>query len=127
MPYEITNSLRAKSLVRIVGGLTGTSNANTLITLTSLAKDSTETVSAAAVAQASGVTDGVWRVYRGDNTNGVLILELPSFSHYAFYEFDSNIANNSTSNIYVQNSGTVGTLILQFAKTATYSTDLGKL
>ena len=127
MPYEITNSLRAKSLVRIIGGLTGTSNANTLITLTSLAKDSTETVSAAAVAQASGVTDGVWRVYRGDNTNGVLILELPSFSHYAFYEFDSNIANNATSNIYVQNSGTVGTLILQLAKTATYSTDLGKL
>ena len=124
MPYEITNSLRAKSFIRIVGGIT---TANTLITLSSLAKDSTETVTAAAVAQASGVTDGVWRVYRGDNTSGVLILELPSFSHYAFYEFDINVANNSTSNIYVQNSGTVGTLILQLAKTATYSTDLGKL
>lgn len=127
MPYEIVNSLKAKSLIRIVGGLTGASNANTLITLSSLAKDSTEVVSAAAVAQASGVTDGVWRIYRGDGTNGVLILELPSFSHYAFYEFDISIANNSTSNIYVQNSGTVGTLILQLSKTATYTTDLGKL
>lgn len=123
MPYEITNSKRSKSMVRIVGGIT---TANTLITLSSLAKDATENVTEAAIAQASGVTDGVWRIYRGDNTSGVLILELPSFSHYVFYEFDISIANNSSSNIYVQNSGTVGTLILQLSKTATYSTDLGK-
>lgn len=123
MPYEITNSKRSKSMVRIVGGIT---TANTLITLPSLAKDATETVTNVAIAQSSGVTDGVWRIYRGNDTNGVLILELPAFSHYTFYEFDISIANNSSSNIYVQNSGTVGTLILQLSKTATYSTDLGQ-
>ena len=121
MPYEITNSLRAKSFVRVVG------NTATTITLSQLAKDATEVVSAAAIAQASGVTDGIWRIYRGDNTSGTLILELPSFSHYAFYEFDISVSNNATSNIHVTNSGTAGTLVLQLSKTATYSTDLGKV
>ena len=121
MPYEITNSLRAKAFVRIVG------NTATTITLSSLQKDSTETVSAAAISQASGVTDGIWRIYRGNNTSGTLVLELPAFSHYAFYEFDCAVANNATANIHVTNSGTAGTLVLQLSKTATYSTDLGQL
>jgi hypothetical protein len=115
MAYEIVNSLRSKSLVRIVG------NTATTIALSDLAKDNTETVSAAAIAQASGVTDGIWRIYRGDNASGVLILELPNFSNFQFYEFDSSLANNATSNIYVTNSGTCGTMIIQLAKTATYN------
>ena len=121
MSYELINALRSKTTVRIVG------NTSTLITLSSLEKDDTETVRAAAVAQASGVTDGVWRIYRGDDATGVLLLELPSFSHYQFYEFDSTLANSATSNIYVTNSGTAGTMILQLAKDATYSTDTGTL
>lgn len=121
MSYEIINSLRSKTTVRIVG------NTATLITLSSLSKDDRETVTGADVAQASGVTDGVWRIYRGDDTSGVLLLELPSFSHYQFYEFDSTLANSATSNVYVTNSGTAGTIILQLAKTATYSTDTGSL
>jgi hypothetical protein len=115
MPYEIVNSLRAKSLVRIVG------NTATTIKLSDLQKNGAEVVSAAAVAQASGVTDGVWRIYRGDNTSGTLLLELPSFSHFVFYEFDASLSNNSTANVHITNSGTVGTLILQLAKTATYN------
>lgn len=121
MAYEIVNSLRSKSLVRIVG------NTATTITLSELAKDNTETVTAASIAQASGVTDGVWRIYRGNDASGVLLLELPAFSHYTFYEFDISLANSATSNIYVTNSGTAGTMILQLAKTATYSVDTGKL
>ena len=121
MAFEITNSLKAKSFIRIVG------NTNTLITLSALAKDATETVSNASIAQASGVTDGVWRIYRGDNASGTLVLELPAFSHYQFYEFDCAVANNSGSNVFVTNSGTSGTMVLQLSKTATYSTDLGKL
>lgn len=124
MSYEIVNSKRSKSLVRIVGG--GNAS-NTLITLSSLAKDATETVQTASIAQASGVTDGVWRVYRGNDHTGELILELPSFSHYVFYEFDINLSNNSTSNVFVRNSGNTGTMVLQLAKTATYSTDLGQV
>ena len=121
MSYEVINSLRAKSTVRVVG------NTAVTITLSSLAKDERETVSQAAIAQVSGVTDGIWRIYRGDNETGVLLLELPSFSHYAFYEFDSSLANTATANIHVTNSGTAGTLIMQLAKTATYSTDMGKV
>lgn len=119
MSYEVINSLRAKSTVRIVG------NTAVTITLSSLAKDDRETVTAAAISQASGVTDGIWRIYRGDSTSGELLLELPSFSHYAFYEFDASLANTATANIHVTNSGTAGTMILQLTKTATYSTDTG--
>ncbi len=121
MAYEIVNSLRSKSLVRIVG------NTATTVTLTDLAKNNTEVVSAASIAQASGVTDGIWRIYRGNDTSGELILELPNFSHFVFYEFDISLSNSATSNIHVTNSGTCGTMILQLAKTATYSTDTGKL
>lgn len=118
MPHEIVNSLRAKSFIRIVG------NTNTLITLSNLSKDASETVSNASIAQASGVTDGIWRIYRGNDASGVLVLELPSFSHYQFYEFDCSVANSSSSNIFVTNSGTCGTLILQLTKTATYNPTL---
>ena len=118
MPYEIVNALKSKSLVRIVG------NTATTITLSNLSKTAAETVTAAHIAQASGVTDGVWRIYRGDNTSGTLLLELPSFSHFQFYEFDCSLANNSTANIHVTNSGTCGTMILQLAKVATYDPPL---
>lgn len=121
MAYEIVNSLRSKSLVRIVG------NTATTITLSELAKDNRETVTGAEFAQVSGVTDGVWRVYRGNDTNGVLLLELPSFSNFIFYEFDISLSNSATSNIHVTNSGTCGTLIMQLSKQATYSVDTGKL
>lgn len=121
MAFEITNSLRAKSFIRIVG------NTNTLITLTNLAKDSSETVANAAIAQASGVTDGIWRIYRGNDATGTLVLELPTFSHYQFYEFDCAVANNSGANVFVTNSGTCGTLILQLSKTATYDPPLTSL
>lgn len=121
MAYEIINSVRAKSTIRVTG------NTNTLITLSNLAAIPSETVSEAAIAQASGVTDGVWRVYRGNDANGELILELPTFAHFVFYEFDITLASNSSSNVFITNSGTVGTLILQLSKTATYSPPLSGL
>lgn len=118
MSYEITNSLRSRSMVRITG------NTAIRINISSLSTNSTnEIVSAADIAQASGVTDGIWRIYRGNDATGQLVLELPAFSHYQFYEFDCSIANNNTSNIYVTNSGSAGTLILQLSKRATYVYD----
>lgn len=118
MPHEIVNSLKSKSLIRIVG------NTATTITLSDLSKNATETVSAAHIAQVSSVTDGVWRIYRGDNTSGTLLLELSAFSHFQFYEFDCSLANSATSNIHVTNSGTCGTMIMQLAKIATYDPPL---
>lgn len=118
MAYEIINSLRSRTTVRIVG------NTATTITLSQLSSNAqNEVVTGADIAQASGVTDGIWRIYRGDSTSGELILELPNFSHYLFYEFDCSLANSATSNIHVTNSGTAGTMILQLSKKATYIND----
>jgi hypothetical protein len=119
MPYEVINSLRSKSTVRIVG------NTATTITLSALAKDDREIVTGAAISQASGVTDGVWRVYRGDDANGVIILELPNNTNFDFNIFDASLSNTGTANVHVTNSGNTGTMILQLAKTATYTTDMG--
>jgi hypothetical protein len=118
MSYEITNSIRSRSMVRITG------NTAVRINLSSLSSNTTnETIVSADIAQASGVTDGIWRIYRGNDATGQLVLELPDFSHYQFYEFDCSVANNNTSNVYVTNSGTAGTLILQLSKQATYTYD----
>ncbi len=118
MAYEIINSLRSRSTIRIVG------NTATTITLSQLSTNTqNEIVTGADIAQASSVTDGVWRIYRGDNTSGELILELPAFAHFPFYEFDCSLANNATANIHVTNSGTAGTMILQMSKKATYTKD----
>lgn len=121
MAHEIVNSLRSKSLIRIVG------NTATTIALSDLAKDNTETVTSAEISQVSSYTDGVWRIYRGDSTSGVLLLELPNNINLVFYEFDISLSNTATANIHITNSGTVGTMILQVAKTASYSIDTGKL
>jgi hypothetical protein len=119
MAHEIINSLRAKTTIRVVG------NTATTITLADLSADvNVETVSEAAIAQISSSSDGVWRVYRGNDTNGVLILEIPNYANFILYEFDVSFANSATSNVYITNSGTAGTLIMQLAKTATYNPPL---
>ena len=121
MAYEIVNSLRSKSLVRIVG------NTALKIALSDLSASNTETVTGAEISQVLSNTDGIWRIYRGNDASGVLLLELPQMAHYSLYEFDISLANSSTSNIYVTNSGTCGTLIMQITKDATYTIDTGKL
>jgi len=118
MAYEIINALRAKTTIRITG------NTATTITLPQLSASPSETVTEAAIAQVSATTDGVWRIYRGDNTSGELILELLNSTHFILYEFDVSFANSASSNVHITNSGTAGTLIMQLAKTATYSPSL---
>jgi len=115
MAYEITHINKQKSLIRIVGG------DDARINLSQLARNSGETVQSAAISIASGVSDGHWHVYRGNDANGVLVLELPAFSHYAMGEFDFELANNATSNIYVNNTGTAGTILIQVSKTSTFN------
>jgi hypothetical protein len=119
MAHEIINSIRAKSTIRVVG------NTATTITLANLSADANvETVTEAVIAQISSTSDGIWRVYRGNDTNGVLILEIPNYANFVLYEFDVSFANSSTSNVHITNSGTAGTLIMQMAKTATYTPSL---
>ena len=117
MPSEIINAVRAKSTIRIVGGA-----ANTHINLSDLSAQTGETVTAAAIAQVSTSTNGIFRIYRGNSSAGTLILELPSAAtNLVLYEYDIVFANNATANVFVEHTGTAGTLVMQLAKTATYS------
>ena len=123
MPFEIINAIRAKSTIRIVGGA-----ANTQINLVNLsANTSTETITGAAIAQVSCSTNGIYRIYRGNSAAGTLILELCTPANLVLYEYDIMFANNATSNLFVEHTGTAGTLVMQLAKTATYNTDLGQV
>jgi hypothetical protein len=68
-------------------------------------------------------SDGAWKVYRGDSTSGVLVIDLTGAGNtdWPLAQYDIAIANSSSSNIFVTNSGTGGTLILTVSKTATYN------
>lgn len=117
MPYEIVNNKRSKSVVRVVG------NTATPINLSTLSAASDETVTAASITHVTSQSDGAWKIYRGDNTSGVLVLDLTGAGNvdWPLAQYDISIANNATSNIFVTNSGTGGTLILTVSKTATYN------
>jgi hypothetical protein len=116
MPFEIINAVRAKSTIRIVGGA-----ANTAINLNTLSAQTGETVTEAAIAQVSATTNGIYRIYRGNNSSGTLILEIPTLINLILYEYDITFANSSTANVFVEHTGTAGSLIMQLTKTATYN------
>lgn len=126
MPYEIVNTKRSKSTITVVG------NTSTLITLTQLvtgpsASPATEIITSASIATVISSSDGFWRIYRGNDASGTLVLELKDNNYLPLTQTDIAVANGATSNIYVTNSGTGGTLILQVSKTATFTEDLGAL
>lgn len=118
MPYEIINTLRSKSQVRVVG------NTATTINISNLSAATSETVESATISHIISTSDGVWSIYRGDNTSGVLVFQAYGTLDYPLAENDIVIANSSTSNIHVTNSGTGGTLILMLSKSTTYNPDL---
>lgn len=119
MPFEIINAVRAKSTIRIVGGA-----ANTAINLNTLSAQTGETVTEAAIAQVSASTNGIYRIYRGNNSSGTLILEISTPINLVLYEYDITFANSATANIWVEHTGTAGSLIMQLAKSATYNPSL---
>jgi hypothetical protein len=116
MPFEIINAVRAKSTIRVVGGA-----ANTHINLSALSAQTEETVTSAAIAQVSCSTNGIYRIYRGNSSAGTLILELCTPANLVLYEYDITFANAATSNVFIEHTGTAGTLVMQLAKAATYS------
>lgn len=120
MPHEISNTLRSKSTIRVTG------NTSTLVTLAQLSSNTQlETVSSVAIAHVSSSSDGTWKVYRGNDATGTLILELNKNHTINLEDMGIGaIANTATSNVFVTNDGTVGTLLLVMSKTATYSRDL---
>jgi hypothetical protein len=116
MPFEIINAVRAKSTIRVTGPA-----GNTQINLSQLSATTEETVTSAAIAQVSASTNGIYRIYRGNSSSGTLIMEISTPINLVLYEYDITFANNATANVFIEHTGTAGTLIMQLAKTATYS------
>jgi hypothetical protein len=123
MAYNIVNARRSKSVITVTG------NTPTRINLTALSTEPTaspagEIVTSASITTAISTTDGIWTVYRGNDDTGVIVLQLVGNNFLPLTQGDIAISNTSTANIYVTNSGTAGTLILQVSKTADYPTPL---
>ena len=123
MAYNIVNARRSKSVITVTG------NTDTRINLSALsteptASPATELVTSASITTVISTTDGVWTVYRGNDNTGTVVLELVGNNFLPLTQGDIAISNTSTANIFVTNSGTAGTLILQLSKTAEYSTPL---
>jgi len=117
MPLEITNSKRSKSVIRVTG------NTATYINLSALSVNTAiETITGASITHLTSSSDGKWIVYRGPGV-GVPILTLFGQNDIPFAQYDMSVGSNASSNIYVTNSGTDGTLILVVSKTATYTVD----
>jgi hypothetical protein len=114
MAYEITNSLRAKSTIRITG------NTATTIELADLAASAAETIANAKITFVASSTDGKWTIRRG-GAGGTIVLELFGETYLPLTQSDIVVANNSGSNLYFTNSGSGGTLICSVTKDATYS------
>jgi hypothetical protein len=122
MAYEILNTLRSRSVIRVTG------NTATRINLSALSSNSTlETVNSASLTHVITTTDGKWVIYRGNDATGPVLLSLFGSNDLPLSVYDVSLANGSTSNIYVTNSGTDGTLIMQFTKSTTYTVDTGLL
>lgn len=122
MAYEIVNSLRSRSSIRVTG------NTATRINLSSLsANSSRETIVAASIGSVVSSSDGFWKIYRGNDASGTLVLDLQGSNFLPLPQIDISVANTSTANIYVTNSGAGGTLILEVTKHATYTEDLGAI
>jgi hypothetical protein len=113
MPFEITNSLRSSSIIRVEG--TGT----TTVSLANLSYDANETVSSANIKRLNWSTNGNIQIVR----NTVPIATLYGTGEMRADEFAHSIANNNTSSIVITvTSG--GTLLMEVSKQADYATPL---
>jgi len=113
MAFEITNSLRSASIIRVVDA--GTTN----VTLANLAKDANETVTSATIKRVMWSTNGSISITR----DGVPILALHGQGDLKPSESGHVIANNSTANIAVT-IVTGGSAIIEVSKETTYTTPL---
>lgn len=119
MAYEIINTLRARSVIRVVG------NTDITVMLTDLSVNtSVEDVTSASINHVISTSDGVVKVYRGDDATGVLVFESYGSCDLPLAQYDISIANSSTSNLFITNAGTSGTVILSVTKKATYAEPL---
>jgi hypothetical protein len=113
MPFELINSIRSPSIIRIEG--TGT----TTVALANLSVNANETVTAANIKRINWSTNGNIQIVR----NSVPIASLHGTGEMRFDEYGYSVANNSASSIVITvNTG--GTVVLEVSKEKTYATAL---
>jgi len=113
MPYEVTNTLRSTSIIRVEG----TTPAN--VALTELSTSSNEVIVGASIRRILWSTGGTVTVARGATT----VLTLYDSGDMRFSDSGHVVANNSGSNIVVTIT-TGGSAILELSKEATYAQPL---
>jgi hypothetical protein len=113
MPFELINSIRSPSIIRIEG--TGT----TTVALANLSVNANETVTAANIKRINWSTNGNIQIVR----NSVPIASLHGTGEMRLDEYGYSIANNSASSIVITvNTG--GTVVLEVSKETTYANSL---
>lgn len=113
MPFELINSIRSPSIIRIEG--TGT----TTVALANLSVNANETVTSANIKRINWSTNGNIQIVR----NSVPIASLHGTGEMRLDEYGYSIANNSTSSIVITvNTG--GTVVLEVSKETTYANSL---
>jgi hypothetical protein len=113
MPFELINSIRSSSIIRIEG--TGT----TTVALANLSVNANETVTSANIKRINWSTNGSVQIVR----NSVPIASLHGTGEMRLDEYGYSIANNSTSSIVITvNTG--GTVVLEVSKETTYANSL---
>ena len=113
MAYELSNTLRSGSILRVVDAGTVT------IQTSNLAYNANETVSSFNIRRIFWSTNGSIQIARG----GVNVLALHNAGEIKLDEWGHTVANNSTANISVTIT-TGGSCVLELSKDATYATPL---
>jgi hypothetical protein len=110
MPFEITNTQRSASIIRVVdaGSIT--------VSLANLAFDANETVSAANIRRLTWSTNGNIQIIR----NSIPVLMLHNSGTMLLDELNHSVSNSSASSIVIT-IATGGSIVMEVSKTATYA------
>ena len=113
MPFEITNTQRSASIIRVADAGT------TTVSLENLAFDANESVSSANIRRLTWSTNGNIQIIR----NSIPVLMLHNSGTMMLDELNHSVANNNGSSIVITiNTG--GSMVMEVTKSATYANTL---
>jgi len=113
MPFEITNTQRSASIIRVADAGT------TTVSLANLAFDANESVSSANIRRLTWSTNGNIQIIR----NSIPVLMLHNSGTMMLDELNHSVANNNGSSIVITiNTG--GSMVMEVTKSATYANTL---